>query len=136
MLENQKRTFSQGKSASKNTILMVFWWFSRLKREILTFLGRKNHFLIIKYFFKSSKNFSPPDSCFLPPKTGVYVIFRVDYKSIREGTPMYTPPLRTQPFFDFAKKNLVLTPVFAENHEIPIYIVNSSLRNRMKTEFF
>ena len=32
-------------------------WISTKKRDILTFLGQKNHFLIIKYFFTPRTNF-------------------------------------------------------------------------------
>ena len=57
MLKNQKRHFPRVNRRRKTRFFDPKLWVSTKKRDILTFLGRNNHFLIKKYFFTLRANF-------------------------------------------------------------------------------
>ena len=53
----EKGHFYMLKNGRKTQFFDPKSWVSKKKRYIFTVLGRKNHFLIIKYFFTPRKNF-------------------------------------------------------------------------------
>ena len=69
MLKNQKRHFPRVNRRRKTRFFDPKLWVSTKKRDILTFLGRKNHFLIIKYFLSQERIFLRPDSEYSLSKT-------------------------------------------------------------------
>ena len=66
LFENRKKTFFRANHNQKTRFFDPKLWISTKKSDILTFLGRKNHFLIIKY---PRTNFLRPNSEYLLQKT-------------------------------------------------------------------